>query len=178
MVVFAVRKGHSTPWEMQLRHAGCRSSHWSCQLAACISPSRIRTLIFLRLQMAQPVRLLRCVRRAGRGGTLELCGGFPRAFSGGSLRAPASEGGVCTPDMMNKSRGFRRKHQDGSFLSHYCERPAQFQRCRPLICLASRFRRMSARPDEVSGSKEETRLPTARQMQLETQVLASGGRMI
>lgn len=27
LVVFAVRKGHSTPWDMQFKHAGCRSSH-------------------------------------------------------------------------------------------------------------------------------------------------------
>jgi hypothetical protein len=24
------RKGHSTPWDMQLRHAGCLSSHLDC----------------------------------------------------------------------------------------------------------------------------------------------------
>ena len=27
-LAFRVRKGHSTPWEMQFRHDGCRSSHW------------------------------------------------------------------------------------------------------------------------------------------------------
>lgn len=37
----AVRKGHLTPWVMQLRQEGCLSSH----------------LTFLALQIAQPVRL-------------------------------------------------------------------------------------------------------------------------
>ena len=92
------RNGHSTPWEMQLRQAGCRSSH--CSVLAAIHrgageigmaptehglverdrvggrPGRRETgertrahfpgqptLIFLALQVAQPVRLFLWARR-------------------------------------------------------------------------------------------------------------------
>lgn len=127
-----------------------------------ISPPRVRTFIFLRLQMAQPVRLFRWVRRAGRGGTLELGGGFSTPFSGDSLGA-ADSGAFGTPGMMDtvtQEAGSRSKivHPQAT-IAH--DPPRQFPRCSPLICRATGRGECQPATDDVSGNKEEGKCPMA-----------------
>lgn len=82
-----LRKGHSTPWDMQLRHAGCLSSHWCALEVDGVEGYRkqcVLTLIFLALHREHPVRLLRCVRRPAPEYPGGCCsGGVGKLLAGG-----------------------------------------------------------------------------------------------